>query len=215
MAKKLGVCPNCKKEIIVNDSKKAGVCPSCNEAYVKDDALSMDVPKNKKLGVCPNCKKEIIVNVDKKAGVCPSCNEPYVVSDAIPIEKEESVEMDDLSFIAKGLNLQIEESEKKEKDYQRKLDRARSFAIRERFSDALKIYEALIDEDPSDMNGYMGIIRVTSKNYTEFEGEAIDDAINVAKQISRNDDIEIYDPDYEQYVNARSNYIFEKNIKFI
>ena len=51
MANKLGVCPNCKKEIIVNDSKKAGVCPSCNEAYVKDDALSMDVPKNKKLGV--------------------------------------------------------------------------------------------------------------------------------------------------------------------
>ena len=213
MANKLGVCPNCKKEIIVNDSKKAGVCPSCNEAYVKDDALSMDVPKNKKLGVCPNCKKEIIVNVDKKAGVCPSCNEPYVVSDAIPIEKEESVEMDDLSFIAKGLNFQIEESEKKEKDYQRKLDRARSFAIRERFSDALKIYEALIDEDPGDMNGYMGIIRVVSKNYTEFEGESIDDAINVAKKISRTDDIELFDPDYEQYVNARSNYIFEKNLK--
>ena len=216
MAKKIGVCPNCKEVIIVNADKKLDICSLCKEPYITNEAINGDVPSNKKLGVCPSCNKEIIVNTNKKLGICSLCKEPYITSEAYqeePIVDDGINENDDLSFIAKGLNLQIEESEKKEKDYQRKLDRARSFAIRERFSDALKIYEALIDEDPSDMNGYMGIIRVTSKNYTEFEGEAIDDAINVAKQISRNDDIEIYDPDYEQYVNARSNYIFEKNLK--
>ena len=216
MAKKIGVCPNCKEVIIVNADKKLNICSLCKEPYMTSEAINGDIPSNKKLGVCPNCNKEIIVNTSKKLGICPLCNEPYMTSEAIieePVVNDGINENDDLSFIAKGLNLQIEESEKKEKDYQRKLDRARSFAIRERYSDALKIYEALIDEDPSDMNGYMGIIRVTSKNYTEFEGEAIDDAINVAKQISRTDDIEIYDPDYEQYVDARSNYIFEKNLK--
>ena len=216
MAKKIGVCPNCKEVIIVNADKKLNICSLCKEPYMTSEAINGDIPSNKKLGVCPNCNKEIIVSTNKKLGICPLCNEPYMTSEAIieePVVNESVNSDDDLAFIAKGLNFQIEENEKQEKEYQRKLDRARSFAIRERYSDALKIYEALIDEDPSDMNGYMGIIRVTSKNYTEFEGEAIDDAINVAKQISRTDDIEIYDPDYEQYVDARSNYIFEKNLK--
>ena len=217
MAKKLGLCPNCNKEIIVNDEKKADLCPNCKEAYVVSEAITSNVSSNKKLGLCPNCNKEIIVNVEKKADLCPNCKEAYVVSEAVTIE-EPSVNKglnmeDDFSFIAKGLNLQIEENEQKEKEYQRKLDRARSFAIRERYNDALKIYEDLIDEDPGDMNGYMGIIRVVSKNYTVYEGEAIDDAINVAKKISRTDEIDVYDPDYEDYSVSRMMYLLEKENK--
>ena len=61
MAKKIGVCPNCKEVIIVNADKKLDICSLCKEPYITNEAINGDVPSNKKLGVCPSCNKEIIV----------------------------------------------------------------------------------------------------------------------------------------------------------
>ena len=217
MAKKIGVCPNCKEVIIVNADKKLNICSLCEEPYMTSEAINGDIPSNKKLGVCPSCNKEIIVSTNKKLGICPLCKEPYMTSETYQ-EEEPAINNissldDELSSIAMGLDALNAKEEETQKNYERKINKARSLAIRERFDEALKIYEELIDNDPSDMNGYMGIIRVASLNYTAYEGEEIEDAINVAKQISRNDDIEMYDPDYEQYKEDRENYFFKKNEK--
>ena len=60
------------------------------------------------------------------------------------------------------------------------------------------------------MHGYMGIIRVYSKNYTEYEDEKIKDAINVAKLISREENLEIFDQDYANYEENRKKFFIQK-----
>ena len=197
MEKRLGLCPNCKKGIIVNVTKKAGLCPNCNEPYVVSDALDQEIPLSIKLGICPNCNENIIVNVEKKAGLCPKCNEPYVVSDAIIEEKEvinkkENLKDDlllDLNFISQSLEELEELEEEKEEEYKRKLSFAKSLLFREKYDEALKIYEGLIEENPNDLNGYIGIIRVHTKNYSIYENEKINETISTLKFISTKEEV--------------------------
>ncbi len=54
------------------------------------------------------------------------------------------------------------------KEYQSKLDKARAFVITEKYQQAMEIYTKMIDDDPTDINGYIGCVRVSSKNYTDF-----------------------------------------------
>jgi len=40
MVKKIGKCPHCNKEIVINLDNKADICPFCNKAYVVKEAFS-------------------------------------------------------------------------------------------------------------------------------------------------------------------------------
>ncbi|MBQ8404725.1 MAG: zinc-ribbon domain-containing protein [Clostridia bacterium] len=50
------------------------------------------------------------------------------------------------------------------------LKKARALTITGKYRQALEIYDELIDDDPSDINGYIGHLRVVSYNYTRFDG---------------------------------------------
>ena len=84
--------------------------------------------------------------------------------------------------------------------------KAKILCIQKRFEEARAIYEKFIDNDLLDMDGYMGLIRVESENYKKFEGEELDEAIQVAKDICGEDDLSQYDPDYGKYVKKRNEY---------
>ncbi len=221
MEKKLGLCPNCKEGIIVNITKKAGLCPKCSEPYVVSDALEQEIPSSIKLGTCPNCNEGIIVNITKKAGLCPKCSEPYVVSDAIieekeVLNKEENLDDDflgDLNFISQGLDVLTELEEEKEEEYRRKLSLAKSLLFREKYNEALKIYEGLIEENPNDLNGYMGIIRVHTKNYSIYEDEKINETINTLKFISIKEEVAKIDKEYFGYIGKRKKYFYDKKLR--
>ena len=123
--------------------------------------------------------------------------------------KEERID-GDITSISSSLDSLIEKEESKIKEYEKNVIKARAYSIRERYEEARDIYENFIEEDPSDMNGYMGVIRVVSKNYTEYEGKEIEEAINVAKLISREENLEIFDQDYAKYRLDREQYIINK-----
>ena len=123
--------------------------------------------------------------------------------------KEERID-GDITSISSCLDSLIEKEESKIKEYEKNVIKARAYSIRERYEEARAIYENFIEEDPCDMNGYMGVIRVVSKNYTEYEGKEIEEAINVAKLISREDNLEIFDQDYAKYRLDREQYIINK-----
>ena len=43
------------------------------------------------------------------------------------------------------------------------LKKARAFAITNKYQQAMEIYTKMLDDDPTDINGYIGCIRVASK----------------------------------------------------
>lgn len=55
-------------------------------------------------------------------------------------------------------------------NYQTRLNKARAFAITGKYQQAMEIYTKMIDDDPTDLNGYIGCIRVASKNYVDING---------------------------------------------
>lgn len=105
-------------------------------------------------------------------------------------------------MITTALLAQTQSSEAKEA-HKRK---ARVYCIQKKFDDAKKIYDAFIATDMMDMDGYMGYIRVYSENYKKFEGLEIDEAIQIAIDISGEEDLAQFDPEYERYTERRKEY---------
>lgn len=98
-------------------------------------------------------------------------------------------------------------SESVESDSKEMLKRkARVFCIQKKFNEAIKIYDKFIADDILDMDGYMGYIRIRSENYKKFEGTEIDEAIQVALDISGDVDLSNFDPEYERYVERRKDF---------
>ena len=82
---------------------------------------------------------------------------------------------------------------------EKNISRAKAYCIRGMWNDARAIYERMIFDDPMDMDGYMGLVRVSSQNYTSYDDPQIEDNIRVAKKICGKEDLSEYDPDYKAY----------------
>lgn len=87
----------------------------------------------------------------------------------------------------------------------------RVLCIRGKYDEATELCNELIESDPEDLAAYIGLVRVESKNYTILEGETIDDAIDVARQIGgRDSDLSDYDDDLAAYFKNREKLFAEK-----
>lgn len=89
------------------------------------------------------------------------------------------------------------------------IEKAYSLALLEKFKEARRIYETLIDKEPKNIVGYMGIIRVETKNYTLFEGALIDKAIRAARSVAQEDNLTEFDPDFKRYFDYEQKKILE------
>ncbi len=97
----------------------------------------------------------------------------------------------------------------KSAEYEKNLARAKAYCIRELWNDAAAIYERMIFDDPMDMNGYMGLIRVATRNYTCYDDPKIDENIRIAKKIGGKEDLSEFDPDFAAYSSPSSAGDFE------
>ena len=89
-------------------------------------------------------------------------------------------------------------------EYGRKLKEALALLRREKYKEAEAVYNGLLDENPDDMNGYIGLIRVASENYTRLFGKEIDEAIRLAKKVSGKEDPDAFDEDFAAYIGRRA-----------
>lgn len=87
-----------------------------------------------------------------------------------------------------------------------KQKKAKILCIQKRFKEAKELYDSFIADDILDMDGYMGYIRISTKNYKIFEGAEIDEAIQVAKDVCGEDDLSQFDSDYQKYCEKRKLY---------
>ena len=58
---------------------------------------------------------------------------------------------------------------------------ARELCALGKYGDARRIYAEILQNDPKDLNGLLGMIRIASQNYTVYDGQEIEKAIAAAR----------------------------------
>lgn len=94
-------------------------------------------------------------------------------------------------------------------------EKLRMLIIRGRYDEAKELCNKLIDNDPMDKAGYIGLIRIASKNYKEYESAEIAEQIRVVGEIFTSADELLSDGEYAKYITARKQYFEEKERKRI
>ena len=149
---------------------------------------------------CPNCTKEAAPGWK----CCPYCGFKF---------EEIGTANNDLSSTGSALDNALGNlmGLVNEKQTENKL---RALIIRGRYDEAEKLCNTLIDNDPMDKVGYIGLIRLVSKNYKLYEGDDIAEQIRVAEEIFGADEL-LFDSEYANYISARKQYFEEQERKRI
>ena len=181
-------CPNCNHQV----DEKSKFCPECG----------YDFPIEK---FCPNCGNKLSEN----AKFCPECgckisNNKSNVDDLFSLGSSSD---DDLFKIDSEIDNKIN----KENDYKKKIDLAYSYCLREMFDQAKKIYEEIIENDPLNEEAFLGLLRVETKNYTQYEGTNIDNALKAIEIIAKN---LVNLKEYQDYILNRKEYFDNFKINY-
>ena len=181
-------CPNCNHQV----DEKSKFCPECG----------YDFPIEK---FCPNCGNKLSEN----AKFCPECgckisNNKSNVDDLFSLGSSSD---DDLFKIDSAIDNKIN----KENDYKKKIDLAYSYCLREMFDQAKKIYEEIIENDPLNEEAFLGLLRVETKNYTQYEGTNIDNALKAIEIIAKN---LVNLKEYQDYILNRKEYFDNFKINY-
>ena len=85
------------------------------------------------------------------------------------------------------------------------LKKGRALCITERFDEALKIFQGIVDEDIECVAGYIGLLRVYSKDYSVYEGAEIEKYIRIIGKLG--DGSESEDEEYLSYIKKRKEFL--------
>ena len=185
------------------------ICSNCG-AQVGDQSKFCENCGAKLKTVCVNCGQELSGN----GKFCPNCGTPVAGQAApayTPVAPVAPAPKNDGLFDFSAEEAAFDDQLQAQAEYDKKTARARAFVIRGRYEEARVMYEELLDLDPSDMNAYMGFVRIETKNYTEYEGENIDAAIKVAKDISGAEDLAQFETGFAAYEEKRAAYFAQKS----
>lgn len=167
MEQKTKICPNCGTTV----GESANSCMKCGFNLAEYEA-SLHASLT-----CPQCG----ASLEEGDLFCSECG--CRISDKAKETDMKNPENDTLSSLEKELNLLVEvQEEEEEKEYNADIKKARDYCNSGRFAEAGKIYERLVLTYPEDMNGYMGLLRVASENYTIPEGENVVKALRIARR---------------------------------
>lgn len=125
---------------------------------------------------CPECGYKF----EKECKFCPECGYKLTDNSSNAVKKEENdVFGGDFSQMESLFDEQLKKKDAQDKIYLNKLKKAKVLALEEKYDEAEKIYNAILDEEPLDINAYAGLLRVYSKNYTEFYNERIEENVGI------------------------------------
>lgn len=87
--------------------------------------------------------------------------------------------------------------------------RVKSLVARRTLEKAREICELLIADDPAGVEGYLGLVRVATENYTLYDSQEIDTALRIALEMFDEETLDAFDPAYALYKELRGDY-FER-----
>ena len=87
-------------------------------------------------------------------------------------------------------------------DYSEEIKKARALSIRGQYDRALDIYNKILDEDFENEEALIGVLRVHSKNFREFDDKKIEDDIFAIEQMAPDTTNE----EYLDYLSKREDY---------
>ena len=90
------------------------------------------------------------------------------------------------------------------------LRHATILCLRGEFEEAEKLTKEYVDKYFDNVEGYVALLRVHSKDFAEFEGGQIEKDIKIITKLSKGG---VDDEDYKEYIKARENYFADKKIK--
>lgn len=93
------------------------------------------------------------------------------------------------------------------------LRKANVYLLRGEYEEALKIYQELLDNDINNIDAYIGILRVHSKDYTVFDNDDVVKDIYVIRKYYK--DAKIEDIEYLDFIKRYDAYEVEKENKLI
>lgn len=165
---------------------------------------------NDEFAFCPKCGKRLPIDGESDETVATTSETVATTGETEDLfggalaGVESSSDDFDFSLVDKALDEKIKEKE--ELDKKRKLIRV--LCIRGKFDEATALCNELLESDPEDYAAYVGFVRIESKNYTAFEGEEIEKAVEVVRQIFSTDFDS--DADFSAYLKKRGDYFAEK-----
>lgn len=188
------ICPECGAQL--QDTVK--FCTKCGCNVAKHES------EKEKGAFCPECGARV------EAGTlfCPECGCGLDAASAEETAAETGGlgDIGDLADIESGIDALFEKQEEEEELFRQKFAKARSLCIRGKYSEAEAVCNEMTDERPEDPRGYIGLIRVVSKNYTLLEGDAIEGQIRVAAQILKDEKFGKTDEEYVAYERRRAEH---------
>lgn len=98
-------------------------------------------------------------------------------------------------------------------EQQAEADKLRVFIIRGMYDEATRFCNQMIERNPMNKAGYIGLIRIVSNNYKILEGAEIDEQIRIAEEIFTNNLLD--DAEYAAYIYARNELFAERERKCI
>ena len=119
---------------------------------------------------CPECGYKLAQSGEKAPQ--QALNKEPQIQTKIKEKVEKSVVDDnDVFSLEASFDKQIKNKEKAENDYQTKLKAANVHILKGENDKAEEIYESLIEENPLDLNAYVGLLRISTRNFTNYFSE--------------------------------------------
>ncbi len=128
---------------------------------------------------CPYCGENLAqfakATTEEKS-IADNMPEGSVTIDTEPDCTEEASREKGVESLSTSLNY-LENEAVKKCEFNKKLERARVLCIRGDLEGAKALYDEFVEEYPAEPEGYIGYVRVASKNFTVLSGDEIDEAI--------------------------------------
>lgn len=111
--------------------------------------------------LCTQCGAQLEVDSSQEAALCPHCHTPFITEKAI--NNYNTTNVTNIGSLHADV-VQLSD----ERSIDNRVKSGDTFIKLEEFESARNIFESLIKECPYDYRSWMGMIRVCSKDYTDF-----------------------------------------------
>ncbi len=151
---------------------------------------------------CPECGFKF----DKEYKFCPECG--YKLGGETKEKplfdfSDDTQDYDDY----KGFADMVKVKQTKSTEIAEELKHAKVLCIRGEFDEAETLVREYIDKHYDQVDGYIAMLRVHSKDFSEFEGDQIEKDINIVVKIGEGN---INNADFDNYIKARESYFADK-----